>query len=138
MLSAGWSVSARFPFCVEGPWSLAVARATFGGRGSADPSACSRSSSSEPAGEDGVPSSVVLLRLLFAPSCEHAEAEKGDFPAAKIPHAAFKVAPAPGGCPDGGAAARLPSASVSAESCVPWDSIVLSVFFGVCCIHSAG
>jgi hypothetical protein len=58
---------------------------------------------------------VVLLHRFSPPSCEHTEAEKGNFPSAKNSSTAFKHAPAPGGCRDGDVAARSPSASVVAE-----------------------
>ena len=46
-----WSlVSPRFPFCGDGPWSVAVVRAAFGARGSADPSGCTVSGHGRRAG----------------------------------------------------------------------------------------
>jgi hypothetical protein len=75
---------------------------------------------------------VVLLHPFSPPSCEHTEAEKGNFPSAKNSSMALKDAPAPCGCRNGDAAARSPSASVVAKC---WDS---RDFRGVCCTYYAG
>jgi hypothetical protein len=132
MVSAVRSVSARLPFCGVVPRNPVAARTTFAGRGSTDASACSRSSSSNPAGEEDNSRAVVLLHRFSPPSCEHAQAEKGNFPSAKNSSMALKDAPAPGGCRDVDAAARSPSASVVAKC---WDP---RGFRGVCCTYCAG
>jgi hypothetical protein len=139
MVSAGGLVSVRRPFYVEDLRSFVEARATCGGRGSSAPSSSGpRSSSSEPAGEVGGLLAVLLLQLFSSPSCELAMAEKGDFPSAKISSAASRSAPAPGGRRTGDAAARSPSASVMDKGWDPRDPVVISGFFGVCCMHCVG
>ena len=138
-VSVGGLVPARRLFCGEDLRSFVEARRTCGGRGSTVPASTgSRSSSSLPAGEVGVPRVVLLLQLFSSPSCELAMAEKGNFPFAKISSAASRSASAPGGCRTGDAAARSPSASVEEECWDPRDPVVISGFFGVCCMHCAG
>jgi hypothetical protein len=115
MVSAVRSVSVCLPFCGVVPRSSVAVPTTFVGRGSTYASACSRSSSSKPAGEEDDSRAVVLLHRFSPPSCEHAEAENGNFLSAKNSSMAFKDAPTPGGCQDGDAATRSASASVVAE-----------------------
>ena len=139
MVSVGGLVPARRPFCGEDLRSFVEACRTCGGRGSTVPASTgSRSSSSEPAGEVGVAIMVLLLQLFSSPSCELAMAEKGNFPFAKISSAASRSASAPGGCRTGDAAARSPSASVEDKCWDPRDPVVISGFFGVCCMHCVG
>ena len=140
MVSAGGLVSVRRPFCVEDLRSFVEARVTCGGRGSSAPSSTgSRSSSSLPAGEVGAALAVLLLlQCSSSPSCELAMAEKGDFPSAMRSSAASRSAPAPGGCRNGDAAARPPSASVWVGCWVPRDPDVFSIFLWVCCTFCSG
>lgn len=122
--------SARFPFCGVAPRSSGVVRSTSPGRGASGASVFSRSPSSLPAGEVDDFGAVVRLQRSSPSSCEHAEAEKGNFPSAMISSVAFKDAPAPGGCRNGVAAARSPSASVVDVCWDPRDLVVISGFVG--------
>ena len=138
MVSVVCTVSACLPFCAVAPRSSVAARAAFVRRGSSDSSTSPRSTSSKPAGEDDDYRAVVLLPSFSPPSCEHAEAEKGNFPSAVISSMAFKDAPAPGGCRHGDAAARSPSASVVVVCWDPRDPVVISGFRGVRCTDCVG
>ena len=139
MVSVGGLVPARHPFCGEDLRSFVEARRTCGGRGSTVPASTgSRSSSSLPAGEVGVPRVVLLLQLFSSPSCELAMAEKGIFPSAIFSPATSRFALAPGGCWFRRCGGAIPFRVGVGVCWVPRDWDVISVFLGVRCFLCVG